>query len=40
MFTEIIKIIEGGLIGDREKVLNYSKILLKNVKGKSYFTCP
>lgn len=32
MFTEVIKIIEGGLIGDREKVLNYSKILLKNVK--------
>lgn len=32
MFTEIIKIIEGGLIGDREKVLNYSKTLLKNAK--------
>jgi len=29
MYTEMIKIIEGGLRGDKEKVLNYSKLLVK-----------
>ena len=32
MYTEIIKIIEGGLIGDKEKVYNYAKMLSENVK--------
>ncbi len=32
MYTEIIKIIEGGLSGDKEKVFNYSKILAENLK--------
>jgi SpoVK/Ycf46/Vps4 family AAA+-type ATPase len=31
MYTEIIKIIEGGLIGDREKVYNYAKMLSDNL---------
>ena len=30
MFTEIIKIIEGGLQGDKEKVLNYAEVLADN----------
>jgi len=32
MKTEIIKIIEGGLSGDREKVFNYSQVLANNYK--------
>ncbi len=32
MYTELIKIIEGGLRGDKEKVLNYSLILSQNLK--------
>lgn len=31
MYTEIIKIIEGGLVGDREKVYNYAKTLSGNL---------
>jgi len=31
MYTEIIKIIEGGLAGDKEKVRNYSQVLIKNL---------
>ena len=31
MYTEITKIIEGGLNGDREKVYNYSKVLADNL---------
>ena len=31
MYTEIIKIIEGGLSGDREKVYNYAKTLSGNL---------
>lgn len=31
MYTEIIKIIEGGLSGDREKVYNYAKTLSDNL---------
>ena len=31
MYTEIIKIIEGGLNGDREKVYNYAKTLSDNL---------
>lgn len=31
MYTEILKIIEGGLIGDREKVYNYAKTLSENL---------
>ena len=31
MYTEILKIIEGGLIGDREKVYNYAKTLSDNL---------
>lgn len=32
MYTELIKIIEGGLKGDKEKVVNYSKVLVDNLK--------
>lgn len=32
MNTEIIKIIEGGLKGDKDKVLNYAKVLSSNLK--------
>lgn len=31
MYTEIVKIIEGGLSGDKEKVLNYAKVLATNL---------
>lgn len=31
MYTEIVKIIEGGLSGDKEKVLNYSRVLADNL---------
>ncbi len=31
MYTEISKIIEGGLNGDREKVYNYAKVLADNL---------
>lgn len=34
MYTELIKIIEGGIKGDKEKVLNYSKVLVDNLKRK------
>ena len=30
MYTEMIKIIEGGIIGDKEKVYNYAKLLATN----------
>ncbi len=33
MYTEIAKIIEGGLNGDREKVYNYAKVLADNLEG-------
>lgn len=32
MYTEIIKIIEGGLTNDKEKILNYANVLVKNLK--------
>lgn len=32
MYTEIVKIIEGGVIGDREKVYNYSQVLADNLE--------
>lgn len=32
MYTEISKIIEGGLSGDREKVYNYAKTLVTNLE--------
>ncbi len=32
MYTEISKIIEGALSGDKEKVFNYTKILAKNLE--------
>lgn len=32
MYTEISKIIEGGLVGDREKVYNYAATLAKNLE--------
>ena len=32
MKTEIIKIIEGGIVGDREKVYNYAKLLATNIE--------
>lgn len=32
MNTEVIKIIEGGLKGDKEKVINYAKVLSQNLQ--------
>lgn len=32
MYTEIIKIIEGGLLGDKEKVSNYAAVLADNLE--------
>ena len=32
MYTEILKIIEGGIVGDKEKVYNYTKVLSKNLE--------
>lgn len=32
MYTEIIKIIEGGLVNDKEKVINYSTVLANNLE--------
>lgn len=31
MYTEMVKILEGGLVGDREKVKNYATVLAKNL---------
>ena len=28
MYTEIVKIIEGGLVNDKEKVINYAEVLI------------
>lgn len=32
MYTEILKIIEGGLVKDRNKVMGYSKLLVDNLR--------
>ncbi|OWZ83370.1 AAA family ATPase [Natranaerobius trueperi] len=32
MYTEIVKIIEGGVIGDKEKVFNYAQVLADNLE--------
>ncbi len=32
MYTEIVKIIEGGLLGDKEKVQNYANVLATNLE--------
>lgn len=32
MYTEIVKIIEGGIIGDKEKVYNYAQVLAENLE--------
>ena len=32
MYTEIIKIIEGGLANDKEKVINYATVLANNLE--------
>lgn len=32
MYTEIVKIIEGGMIGDKEKVYNYAQVLAENLE--------
>ena len=32
MYTEIVKIIEGGIIGDKEKVYNYAQVLAVNLE--------
>lgn len=32
MYTELIKIIEGGLVNDKEKVFNYAKVLADNLE--------
>lgn len=33
MYTEIVKIIEGGLVNDKEKVINYATVLADNLEG-------
>lgn len=37
MYTELIKIIEGGIIGDKQKVYNYAQILADNLKKDNEF---
>ena len=32
MYTEIVKIIEGGLSNDKEKVVNYATVLANNLE--------
>ena len=32
MYTEIVKIIEGGMLGDKEKVVNYATVLADNLE--------
>jgi len=32
MYTEIIKVIEGGLVNDKEKVFNYATVLANNLE--------
>ena len=32
MYTEIVKIIEGGMVGDKEKVYNYAQVLVINLE--------
>lgn len=32
MYTEIVKIIEGGIVGDKEKVYNYAQVLATNLE--------
>ena len=32
MYTEIVKIIEGGLVNDKEKVINYAEVLANNLE--------
>lgn len=32
MYTEIVKIIEGGLVNDKEKVINYATVLANNLE--------
>lgn len=32
MYTEIVKIIEGGIVGDKEKVYNYAQVLADNLE--------
>jgi len=32
MYTEIIKIIEGGLVNDKEKIINYATVLANNLE--------
>lgn len=32
MYTEVVKIIEGGLQGDKAKILNYATVLAKNLE--------
>lgn len=32
MYTEIVKIIEGGLANDKEKVVNYATVLANNLE--------
>ena len=31
MYTEVLKIIEAGLVGDKQKVYNYANVLMKNL---------
>ena len=32
MYTEIIKIIEGGLTNDKEKIINYANVFANNLE--------
>ena len=38
MYTEIVKIIEGGLVNDKEKVFNYATVLADNLEKQGEFS--
>lgn len=38
MYTEIVKIIEGGLVNDKEKVINYATVLADNLENQGEFS--
>ncbi len=38
MYTEIVKIIEGGILGDKEKVQNYAVVLANNLEKEGELT--
>jgi SpoVK/Ycf46/Vps4 family AAA+-type ATPase len=40
LYTELLKIIEGGLVGDKEKISNYSAILADNLEKQGEVALP